>query len=333
MAHACLPWFILGHVKPFTLFLSLLLPLGAAAAPMGILVPAYFYPGNLWSDLNWAAGRVPLLTIMNPNSGPDTTRNPDYVAAVNSLRASGGRVIGYVSTAYTTRATNAVMTDIDRYLAFYSLDGIFLDEFTNDADTNHLNYYAALYQYIRTKDPHLLVVGNPGINTQEAYLTRPVADLLVTFEVDTGYATYAVDAWVTNHLARQFCHLPYAVASAATMTNDVNLALARNAGWIYVTGDSGANPWDTLPAYWTNEVNYVRSLNQSAPATSLKISPPTNGGPFVEISGAPGAYDLQATSNFADWFPVATLFTATNRLRVTDPSATNAPRRFYRTRQ
>ena len=101
--------------------------------------------------MNWAAGRVPLVAIMNPNSGPDTTQNPDYVAAVNSLRASGGKVIGYVSTSYTSRAASAVRTDIDRYFSFYAMDGIFLDELTDDADTNHLNYYAALYQYIQAK--------------------------------------------------------------------------------------------------------------------------------------------------------------------------------------
>ena len=309
------------------------LALGVSAAPLGILVPAYFYPGTLWSSLNFAAGQVPLVAIMNPNSGPDTAQNPDYVAAVNSLRAAGGRVIGYVSTAYTTRSTNTVKTDIDRYFSFYSVDGIFLDEFTNDANTNHLNYYAALYQYLQTKGTNLLVVGNPGINTLETYLTRPCADVLVTFEVDTGYASLVVDGWVTNHLARQFSHLPYNVPSATTMTNDVNLAIARNAGWIYVTGDSGANPWDTLPTYWTNEVNYVRSLNQAAPATQLKISRLTNGVPALQINGAPGAYELQTTSNLVNWSPLAVVSSATNPINVTDAAATNALLRFYRTRQ
>src|SRR5947208_3242245 len=102
--------------------------LAAPAAPLGVMVPAYFYPGSLWSSMNFAATRVPLVAIMNPNSGPDTTQNPDYVAAVNSLRSAGGKVIGYVSTSYTSRSNNAVQTDIDRYFSFYAMDGIFLDE-------------------------------------------------------------------------------------------------------------------------------------------------------------------------------------------------------------
>ena len=307
--------------------------LGAGAAPMGIIVPAYFYPGPLWDGMNFAAGRVPLIAIMNPNSGPDTTQNPDYVAAVNGLRTVGGRVIGYVSTTYATQSTNTVKVEIDRYFSFYSVDGIFLDEMTNDASTNHLNYYAGLYQYIQSKGTNLLVVGNPGINTQEAYLTRPVADVLVTFEVDTGYPDLVVDGWVTNHLARRFCHLPYNVPNAAAMTTYVNLAAARNVGWIYVTGDSGANPWDTLPTYWTNEVNHVRSLNQSAAATLLTFSIVSNGMPSVTIFGAPGVYELQTSSNLLHWSVVTTVSGATNQINVTDLNATNAARRFYRTGQ
>jgi len=303
------------------------------AAPTGIVVPAYFYAGPLWSSMNWAAGRVPLVAILNPNSGPGLTQDPQYVTAVNNLRAAGGKVIGYVSTSYTARDTNTVKTDINRYFSFYAVDGIFLDELTNDSDTGHLNYYAGLYQYIQTKGTNLLVIGNPGTQTQEAYLTRPCADVLVTLESPTGYSNYVADAWVTNHLARQFCHLPYAVASASTMTNFVNLANARNTGWIYVTGDSGTNPWDTLPTYWTNEVNYIRSLNQSAPATHLKVLGISNGIPWLQITGAPGAYELQTTSNLSDWWPAKTISGSSTQLNVNDTTATNTSRRFYRTRQ
>jgi hypothetical protein len=306
---------------------------GLKAAPVGILVPAYFYAGSLWDDMNRAATRVPLVAIMNPNSGPDTAQNPDYVTAVNSLRAAGGRVIGYVYTSYAARDTNAVKTDIDRYFNFYSVDGIFLDEMTNDSDTNHLNYYAAVRQYVQTKGTNLLVAGNPGINTQETYLTRSAADVLVTAEVGTGYAALTVDGWVTNHLARQFCHLPYNVPDAATMTNYVSLAAGRNAGWIYVTDDVLPNPWDTLPAYWTNEVNFVRSLNQSAPATQLKVLGITNRAPSVRISGASGVYELQGSTNLLAWTLVATVNVVTNQVSVTDADATNLPLRFYRTRQ
>jgi hypothetical protein len=255
-------------MKGIAVMFSLVCAWSACAAPLGLVVPAYFYPGSLWSSMDWAAGRVPLVAIMNPNSGPGTKRNVQYEAAVNSLRSAGGKVIGYVSTDYARRSADAVKADIDRYFSFYPVDGIFLDEFTNDSKLEHLVHYAGLFQYIRTKGTNLIVMGNPGTHTQVAYLANPCADVLVTFESGRGYSNYVADAWVMNHPAPQFCHLPYAVASAAGMTNYVNLAVARNAGWIYVTSDSGANPWDTLPVYWTNEVNYIQELNKGPAAGS-----------------------------------------------------------------
>jgi hypothetical protein len=91
--------------------------------------------------------------------------------------------------------------------------------------------------------------------------------------------------------------------------------------------------WDTLPAYWTNDVNYVQSLNQSAPATRLRLLGISNGIPSLQFSGAPGAVELQTTSNLLDWWAAMTVSGTTTQLNVSDSSATNADRRFYRARQ
>jgi hypothetical protein len=88
-----------------------------------------------------------------------------------------------------------------------------------------------------------------------------------------------------------------------------------------------------LPTYWTNEVNYVQSLNQSAPATHLKFIAMSNGVPALRISGAPGVYELQTTSNLLEWSAAANVSGATNQINVMDFTATNAVRRLYRTRQ
>ena len=88
--------------------------------------------------------------------------------------------------------------------------------------------------------------------------------------------------------------------------------------WIYVTGDSGANPWDTLPAYWTNEVSYIQSLNQFAPATRLKLLGISNSVPSLQISGAPGAFELQTTFNLPDWWSATTVSSTTTQLNVID---------------
>jgi len=303
---------------------------------MGLLVPAYFYPPTYWDGLNFVAARVPLVVIMNPGSGPGTSQDANYVATVNSLRAAGGKVIGYVYSSYAARDANAIRADIDQFFNFYAIDGIFVDEMANDTSTNHYNYYAGLYQYIRTKGTNLLVFGNPGTTTQEEYLSRPTMDGLMTFENDaTNYPSYVPDGWVTNHLARQFCHIVYAVTNAAAMTNVVNLAASRNAGWLFVTDENNntGNPYDRLPAYWTNEVNYIRALNLSQPATQLKVLSLSNHVPSLQISGALGVYELQASTNLMGWAATGTIDLTTNPASVTDPAATNSPTRFYRTRQ
>jgi len=53
---------------------------GVAAAPMGIMVPAYFYPsGNsYWTAMSNTATLVPLIVILNPDSGPGTTQDANF---------------------------------------------------------------------------------------------------------------------------------------------------------------------------------------------------------------------------------------------------------------
>lgn len=323
-------------MKRMAVLLGLLFALSVGAAPMGILVPAYFYPPTYWDGLNWAAARVPVIVIMNPGSGPGSVQDPNYVAVVNSLRAAGGKVLGYIYSSYAARDTNAIKADITSFFNFYPLDGVFIDEMQNTAVTNDYNYYASLYQFIQTKGTNLLVFGNPGTTTQEPYLTQPTVDGLITFENDaTNYPAYPTDGWVTNHLARQFGHVTYAVSNAAAMTNVVNLAASRNAGWLFVTdgNNNAGNPYDRLPAYWTNEVNYLRTLNLAQPATQLQMLTASNHVPSLQISGAPGVYELQASTNLATWSVVITSSTTTNTLQVKDTGATNYSKRFYRTRQ
>jgi hypothetical protein len=323
-------------MKTPLVILFLAAALGVAAAPVGIMVPAYFYPtGNsYWSAMSNAATRVPFVAILNPDSGPGAAQDANYVSAVANLHAAGGQVIAYVHTSYAARALALVTNDVNLYLAFYAVDGFFIDEMTDDADTNHLNYYATLYQYIKSQNARFTVTGNPGTGTVEAYLIQPAADRLMTFEdKSTNYPGYVPSSWVTNHLASQFVHVAYGLTNTTTMSNDVNLAIGRNAGWIFFTDADLPNPYDTLPAYWTNEVNLVQALNQAAPGTRITLSGITSSIPTLNVTGAPGAYEIQATSNLANWTPLQVLYTPTGTGTVADATATNRAASYYRTRQ
>ncbi len=324
-------------MKPWAASVLVLAFLGAElhlpANPIGIMVPAYFYPGPLWTSMNAAAVQVPLTAIMNPNSGPDTSSDPNYVSAVNALRSAGGKVIAYIHTSYGSRTLSTVESEVDTYLSWYSIDGFFVDEMADDTTTNDLNYYSSLYQYIKGKSATLSVTGNPGTNTAENYLTLPAADNLMIFESGSGYSTFTPSSWVTNHLAKQFTHIMYSIPDATTMMNDVSLAVSRNAGWIYVTDDGGSNPYDTLPSYWTSEVSYVQSLNQALPATKLRPTSFSGGIPTLQITGAPGTYEIDATTDLIHWSPLTTLYTSSGSMSYSDSGATSFTRRFYRVTQ
>jgi len=313
------------------------LGLGAArqAGALGVLVPAYFDPsvGSEWDSLNQTAQRVPLIAIMNPNNGPSTSTNAAYGRAITALRNAGGQVLGYVYASYTARPISAVEADIDRYDSFYTIDGIFVDEMTNDSDATHLAYYNELYRYIKSKRASYLVIGNPGINTLQSYLAEPAADALVTFESNVGYPQYVPDPWTQTNPATAFSHLCYAVAAPATMTNYIQLAVARNAGYIYVTDDSGSNPWDTLPTYWWSEIGMVECLNRQAASNQpplLSISLLTNWTVQLHVAGAAGRSVVQTSTNLTEWEPMTTNMSATGSFSVSDPLATNRHSRLYR---
>lgn len=229
-------------------------PKAEAGLCQSISIPAYFYPGTYWTQATAVAPRVGVM-IMNPNSGPGTTQNSDYVAAVQNAQAVGVRVIGYVPTSYGTRSATAVKTEIDQYKTWYAVDGIFLDEVATSP--NYLTYYKDLANYIRSTKGTLVML-NPGAVPAEDYIK--LADITVVFE-DTysNYQNWQAPAWLFNYPSNKFAHLVHSTSDTTQMNNAIGLAVERNAGTIYVTDDVLPNPWDTLPTYWTNELTAIKT--------------------------------------------------------------------------
>lgn len=251
--------FVRPHIA--LIFLSLSIP--TARAELDIVVPAYFYPttNSPWNDLNAVASQAKITAIMNPDNGPGMFQDSNYVAAVNSFRTGGGRVIGYVHTSFGTRPLSVIQAEIDTYLNFYNIDGIFVDEMANTGPAQTLNYYRDLYNYVKGIDANWEVMGNPGTTTIEQYLTWPTADRLVVFEdLGSTYPAYTPSSWNFDYDSSKFVHLVHSESSGDLLT-DLNLAVARNAGGIYITDDVLPNPWDKLPTYWSAEVAAVAQIN------------------------------------------------------------------------
>jgi len=222
-------------------------------------VPSYIYPSGTgatqWSALATAATSVPTTVILNPNSGPGTTQDANYVAAVAKVHAAGGKVIGYVSSSYTNRSLSAVVQDINTYQALYQVDGFFIDEMTADSTTAHIQFYQSVYNYIKGLSPNYTVTGNPGTNVPEIYASLPVADQLVVFEDSAKhYANYAPLAWQANYPTARFAHIVYA-ASATQMQTFVRNASSKGAATVFITNKTLPNPYGALPTYWSQEVS------------------------------------------------------------------------------
>jgi hypothetical protein len=199
-----------------------------------------------------APNAPPRLLIVNPASGPGAKPRADYRRAVRRLRAAGTRVLGYVPTAYGARSARAVDADVDRYVSWYGVDGIFLDEASSQR--RDLPYYRGLARQVRSQAQ--LVVLNPGRVPDRGYFR--VADVVVTFE--GPYAAYApalrrMPAWIRRVPPRQVAHLVYAT-SREQMRKSV--ASPARAGRVYFTDGRLPDPWSAPPAYLPEQESATR---------------------------------------------------------------------------
>lgn len=225
------------------------------------LVPGYF-PPNWWAGFptsQWdlfaeyaqqGLDRTGSIAVMNPASGPGAAANSDWTAVSNKARACGHRVLGYVDTSYTTRPLGDVTADIDRYYAWYGVDGVFFDRFYNGTSAASRAYCSTIYAAAKAKVATVLVVGNPGAADATDWQVKSAtkaADLLVVFEgTQATYSTWTAPAWVSTYPAAVFAHLVYAVTD---LPGAVARSRAQRAGYRYFTADDLPNPWDTL-GYW-----------------------------------------------------------------------------------
>ena len=260
-----------------------------------VLVPAYFDPSvsNYWSRLDAMARKMPgrLYAIANPNSGPGTNYDPSYGAAIDSMQAAGGKIIGYVHTSYAQRALSSVEADIDSWYSFYpTLNGIFIDEQANTSGEE--SYYGQLYNYIKKKDSTALVVTNPGANTISSYLFdngSRIADVICVFENGTGFGTWNPASWYSNYNRDNFYVIPYNT-SAADFPSVVDRADSLNMGWIYVTNDNLPNPYDTLPPYFEALCNYLLTGVDTSTSTATGTG---SGGTGTGTGSGAGNVDWQ----------------------------------------
>lgn len=219
----------------------------AAGRAQATFVPAFFEPPD-WSRA--VSEGPPAVMILNPASGPGTAPQPGLQQSVRHAAGAGTRVLGYVGTNYGQLPAAQARREIRQYRAWYRVHGIFLD-LTPTQGTARLGYYRDLAAYIRGQIPGAVIWINPGSVPDRAYMS--VASVAMIFE--GSYAQYqhqAFPRWVRDYPARRFAHTIYGTPPG-DITPAVRLSRQRNAGYLFLTPDAGANPYGTLPGYWPAE--------------------------------------------------------------------------------
>jgi hypothetical protein len=238
------------------------------APALQILMPIYLYPSVVNGRSNWqpladAAAKVPVVAIINPNSGPGGKPNSNYLAAMKLLQKAGVKMIGYVATDYGKRPMAEVKADIDLYDRYFDVRGIFLDEGASAAQ--HHGHYAQIYKYIRSKPKLRQVITNPGTHIDEKYFSQPAADGAVIFEsAGQEWPKYQPSPYLSKYDRQHFALMLHNVPDRQTMEKYLDLAVQRNIGYVYITDDKvTTNPWDSFPSYWSAEVESIRIRNSA----------------------------------------------------------------------
>ncbi len=160
---------------------------------------------------------------MNPASGPGGAADPHYGNQVAATRSAGVQVIGYMYSSFAARDISLVKADIDARYAWYEVDGIFIDEASNDcADAS---CYAELDSYMKARGDAGTTVINPGTNTPECYAAT--ADILLNFEGSyASYQGWSPSGWEAGYDPGRFWHLVYAAAKGSVPAADASTTVA-----------------------------------------------------------------------------------------------------------
>lgn len=232
-----------------------------APVEIGVIVPLYTPPSDpSWEELisaKMSNPGVPIIAIVNPDSGPGSSFNGSYSASIQELRSVGIKVVGYVATGYGSNYLSDVESQIQTYSSWYHLDGIFFDEM---ADANGSGscpsactiqqYYGNLSSYA-SRSGYSISIGNPGQNTVQSL--KGIMKITVIYE-NSGNSPLATIQSSTEGFSRSaFAYIAIGVG--------LNSSLTRSYGdyvsWVYTTdlctgqSVSVCNPYAGLPSYFS----------------------------------------------------------------------------------
>lgn len=221
----------------------------------GTIVPFYVYPTTaaIQPLLTAKAANpiVPMIVILNPNSGPGVAVDQNYLKAVQALKAAGIVVTGYVHTSYGQRNLNDVRNEILQWNTWYQPDGIFFDEMS----LNH-PYYQGITAYTKSLGM-AYTIGNPGTNIDVS--AKNDVDILIVFENSILPKLTSYQNWAAGPKSK----IGFLSYNIAQYPQGAVAQQSQIFGWMYITpdGGNGTNPWDSLPNYFPAMMQDLSKLN------------------------------------------------------------------------
>lgn len=210
----------------------------------GIIYPLFGLPGQSWDDMikyRKAHPSLPWVAVINPLNGPG---GPNYVFAtyVERMQDANIQVLGYVSTYWGAVPTETVRDDIDSYKEYFNVDGIFLDEMSNELED--VEYYREIVTYAKSVDMEY-VIGNTGTDAAPGYVG--VVDNIVISE---GYGEPTLSrlaGWHVPHGRENFSYIAY---NRDTVDPQYVATSTHFASYLYITDDYLPNPYDEIPSHF-----------------------------------------------------------------------------------
>jgi hypothetical protein len=269
-----------------------------AHALLGIILPVYTESSAQYNAGYLAVAKVPFIAIINPDDGPGSGRVSSLSTFSNTVRARGGRVVGYVNSFYgglDNSSGGDGQVQMNRYVSWYGVNGFFIDEVSNSG---------SYYRTLKSRGGNRFTILNPGTNIGHSL------DMVVTFENPlTGAGGSGNFLNYNSNLTGSSVEsgaIVYSASGASTMRSCVDHAIAQGYDWIYVSNDGGTNPFDSVPSYWQEEIDYIAYKNLPPPLSSDAFNTstlvPTNGGWTLSFPTAAGrTYEVQASADLATW--------------------------------
>ena len=254
------------------------------AERLGVGVPGYAHP--LLAPAEWAGlsrpGTPLHWAVLNIDGGPGARPDPHSLEAAGRLRnareralhgeapddtvrVSGGRLLGHIDLAFGGRPFDELVADARSYLDWYRVGGFYLDHCPAGRDrlTAVRRLTGTLGALLADSDSAdeeggLLVLGH---DTHPYPGYAEAADQLVTFRGPwTDYRWSQVAEWTASYEPGRFAHFVHGVPRTH-LEEAMRIARWQGAGTIFFTDRDGTrgqtDPFAALPSYWDEFVSRI----------------------------------------------------------------------------